>query len=131
MDISNAIARGLRNKGMSQKDLAEKLDIGQSSIAKWVSGKAMPQADKMIEVIRLLDLVEEFFPGYGKLDKEKIGKEVLDIIHDSPEIKELQDKADRIDERYDEVLDRLKRMEEMMKKPVPDGLFDNLKMGEN
>ncbi len=76
IDISKLIAMGIKRKNISQKELAEKLNIGQSSVAKWISGKSMPQADKMIEIIRILDLVSEFFPEYQRIgqDKEVIEK---------------------------------------------------------
>ncbi len=72
MDISNKIAMGLKLKGLSQRELAEMLGIHQTGVGKWISGKSLPTADKLIEIIKILDLVEDFFPGYGKLDDTEL-----------------------------------------------------------
>ncbi len=72
MDLGKKIYEGLKKKDMSQSKLAEKLGIKQPSVGKWISGKSSPTAENLIEIIRILDLVEEFFPGHRKVsDIEK------------------------------------------------------------
>lgn len=78
-DIGKIISQGLRKKGFSQKDLAEKLGVHQSSITKWVSGRAYPAAQKLLDIIKILDLVEDFFPGYTKNASEKAVSKLEDL----------------------------------------------------
>ena len=40
--------------GITQTVLAEILNIKQSTVAKWETGKAMPQADKLPEIAKIL-----------------------------------------------------------------------------
>ena len=60
----NAIENLRKNLGISQYTLAEKLDVTQSAISQWETGAAMPRADKLPELAKILgcevsDLFEE------------------------------------------------------------------------
>lgn len=39
---------------ITQEELAEKLCIKQSAVAKWENGEAMPRADKLLKLARIL-----------------------------------------------------------------------------
>lgn len=41
--------------GLTQQDVAEKLDVDRSSVAKWETGEAMPRADKLPQIAVLLN----------------------------------------------------------------------------
>ncbi len=41
-------------KGFSQTDIAEKLGVTQQAIAKWETGEAMPRADKLPQLAKIL-----------------------------------------------------------------------------
>lgn len=44
-----------RNKaGLTQQDIADKLKIDRSSVAKWESGEVMPRADKLKQLSEIL-----------------------------------------------------------------------------
>lgn len=46
----------------TQKNLAEKLGVGQSTVAMWESGAQMPRADKLPELARILGCtIDELF----------------------------------------------------------------------
>ena len=46
----------------TQKYLAEKLGVGQSTVAMWESGAQMPRADKLPELARILGCtIDELF----------------------------------------------------------------------
>lgn len=36
-----------KNNGLSQEQLAEKMKVDRSTVAKWETGEAMPRADKL------------------------------------------------------------------------------------
>ncbi|MCH5205857.1 MAG: helix-turn-helix transcriptional regulator [Oscillospiraceae bacterium] len=43
--------RGLRKKsGLSQEELAEKLNVSRQAVSKWETGAAVPTADKLAEI---------------------------------------------------------------------------------
>lgn len=47
--------KNLRKKEkLTQIDLAKKLKIGQSTVAMWEAGEAMPRADKLPELAKIL-----------------------------------------------------------------------------
>ena len=49
-------------KGITQKNLADGLCVTQQTIAKWESGIAIPQLDRLKEIALLLDIaIEELF----------------------------------------------------------------------
>ena len=41
--------------GLTQKDLAEKLEVDRSTVAKWENGESMPRAEKLIQLAKLFD----------------------------------------------------------------------------
>lgn len=50
----NAIRQRREELKLSQEQLAEILGIDRSAVAKWETGKAMPTADKLPELARIL-----------------------------------------------------------------------------
>ena len=53
----------LREKaGLNQQQVAEKLSIDRSAIAKWETGEAMPTADKLPQLATILNCtIDELF----------------------------------------------------------------------
>lgn len=41
--------------GIRQEDIATKLNVDRSTIAKWETGEAMPRSDKLPELAKILD----------------------------------------------------------------------------
>lgn len=73
MDIGKTINIGLRKKGLSQVKLAKALGVSPPTVANWISNKRKPDAEKLLQIINLLDLVPEFFPEY----KEDTSDDIL------------------------------------------------------
>lgn len=46
----------IKNSGMTQKELAEKIGVIQQSIAQYLSGRAMPALDTFANLCAVLDL---------------------------------------------------------------------------
>ena len=63
MLIGDVIRIGLTRKRMKVKDLANMLGVGSTAVSQWLSGNSTPPGDKMIKIIEILDLVDEFFPN--------------------------------------------------------------------
>lgn len=48
-----------RNVQLTQEEVAEKLGLDRSSVAKWETGVAMPRAGVLLELARLYDCTVE------------------------------------------------------------------------
>ena len=49
MKLSDKIIGLRKSNGMSQEDLAEKLDVSRQAISRWESGTAMPDACALLQ----------------------------------------------------------------------------------
>lgn len=53
-------------KNISQEAMAEQLAVSRTTVTMWESGKAMPRADKLPEIARVLDCeVSDLFAKEG------------------------------------------------------------------
>jgi len=68
--IGKFIAECRKEQGITQVQLAEKLDITYKAVSKWESGKGLPDASRMIDLCNILKItVNDLLSG------EKVGKE--------------------------------------------------------
>ena len=56
MNLGERIYALRTQKGMSQGDLAEALDVSRQSISKWETGGSVPELDKLIKLSQLFDV---------------------------------------------------------------------------
>ena len=56
MKIGKFIAECRKNVGLTQKQLAEKLNITDRAVSKWETGKALPDSSIMLELCRILEI---------------------------------------------------------------------------
>ncbi|MFE4250105.1 helix-turn-helix domain-containing protein [Streptomyces sp. NPDC056910] len=54
-DFGVWLARQLRRNGMSQAEFAKNLDLSRAAVSAWVTGRARPRPEMMVEIARLLD----------------------------------------------------------------------------
>lgn len=53
-----------KSKGISQKEFASQLNVDQTAVSMWETGKSMPKADKLPAIAKLLDCsIEEILEG--------------------------------------------------------------------
>ena len=45
--------------GLSQEELAEKLNVSRQAVAKWESGKSFPASERLLELCRVLEIPAE------------------------------------------------------------------------
>lgn len=55
-DIQIKLAEAIKQSGLTQKSIAEKINVSQSSIAHYVKGDKMPALDTFANLCVLLDL---------------------------------------------------------------------------
>ncbi len=64
MKIGKFIAACRKEKGLTQMQLAEKLNITNRAVSKWETGKSMPDVSIMLELCSELDInVNELLSG--------------------------------------------------------------------
>ena len=56
MTISEKIIQLRKNKGWSQEDLADRLNISRQSVSKWESGVSLPETEKIIALSEIFDV---------------------------------------------------------------------------
>lgn len=64
MTLAEKLLNLRTDRGLSQGDLAEKLDVSRQSVSKWETGQSVPDLDKIIKLADLFgvtvdDLVRE------------------------------------------------------------------------
>lgn len=46
----------LKDRGMTQEDLAERLDVSRQAVGKWVNDKGIPEVGKLVQISNLFDV---------------------------------------------------------------------------
>jgi transcriptional regulator with XRE-family HTH domain len=88
MAFSEKLYELRKKRGLSQEELAEALDVSRQAISKWESGRALPEAGKLLTVseyfgVSLDELMKEDAPPLHSAPEEK----------NEPETKEPETKA--------------------------------------
>lgn len=82
-DTGRFIADCRKEKGLTQAQLAEKLNITDRAVSKWETGKCMPDSSIMLELCNILDVtVNELLSGERiemKHYEEKVSENLLEL----------------------------------------------------
>ena len=60
MEIGNKISELRKKKGLSQEELAEKLDVSRQAVAKWESGQVYPDISNLIQISNLFNVTVDY-----------------------------------------------------------------------
>lgn len=52
--LGNAISRAMKDAGLNQTDLAEKVGATQQTVSRWTSGRVLPSLDKLPKLAKVL-----------------------------------------------------------------------------
>ena len=55
MNFGDKLSQLRKKNGLSQEELGEKLNVTRQTISKWELGQTKPDADKLLEICRVLD----------------------------------------------------------------------------
>jgi transcriptional regulator with XRE-family HTH domain len=103
MHLGRVIAATLEQKGMTQEDLANKLGVNQSTVARWVTGENKPKGSNLVAVADLCGLtVEEAF----LLKYQTTGPMSLPMVEQR--VSRLEAKAEELVEQLTEVVAQLR-----------------------
>ncbi len=53
---SNEINKAMREKGLNQAAIADKLDVSREAVSKWIKGSSFPRPRKLLELANLLEI---------------------------------------------------------------------------
>lgn len=60
MQIDKRIFELRRERGWSQDQLAEKINVSRQSISKWESAQALPEIEKVVELSRIFQVTTDY-----------------------------------------------------------------------
>ena len=78
MEIQAILKRLRLDAGITQKQLAKEISIGQATISQWESGASKPTADALIALSKYYGVSADFILGISR-DKEGEGKLNQDV----------------------------------------------------
>jgi CheY-like chemotaxis protein/DNA-binding XRE family transcriptional regulator len=87
MNFGDSIKKIREEKGFSQEELARKLDVAQSTIGMWESGKRTPKLDELSRLARVLNITINRLIGQTKERKVELIKS--EIYVDGEKISDL------------------------------------------
>ena len=74
MTIGERIAEERKKKGMTQEDMAEKLNLSRQAISKWESGSSFPDTENLLKLSLLFSVSVDYLLK-GEMVEEKNGEE--------------------------------------------------------
>ena len=91
MKLSDKIIGLRKSNGMSQEDLAEKLDVSRQAISRWESGTAMPDANNILQLSKLFGVTTDYLlnddyqsdndlPKVKEVQNDNLGQNVKETI---------------------------------------------------
>ncbi len=60
MKFSDKLIKLRKSQGLSQEDLAEKLNVSRQAISRWEGGSAMPDAENILKISRIFNVTADY-----------------------------------------------------------------------
>lgn len=81
MTIGEKIKKARKEYGFSQEQLAEKLSVSRSAVAKWEAGNGMPDVDNLKAISELLDVSVDYLLSDGDSKEKSLIREEYNLSH--------------------------------------------------
>ena len=65
-------------KGITQEQLAEKLDVSRQSISKWESGQSVPELENIVALSTIFDVSTDYLLKSSEIDDLSVKTEMLE-----------------------------------------------------
>ncbi len=78
MDFSEKLLTLRKANGLTQEQLAEKLEISRQSVSKWESGQATPELDKIVALSVIFDVTTDFLLKSSEIDDLSVKTDMLE-----------------------------------------------------
>jgi len=79
MTFGEKLQDARKRTGLSQEQLAEKLSVSRSAVAKWENDKGMPDIDNLKAIAQLLDVSIDYLLDDGSTLEFEVMREPIDI----------------------------------------------------
>lgn len=79
MTLSEKLKDARKNASLSQEQLAEKLCVSRAAVAKWESGKGLPDIENLKAISKLLDVSIDYLVDDGVEMDFRVTKEQIDL----------------------------------------------------
>lgn len=109
IEIANRLAKLRKEKGYSQEQLAEELDISRQAISKWERAEASPDTDNLIELAKLYNVSLDYLLCLDNEDSKSVNKNQIIInengihIEDEEDVVDISKKGIQVIEKGEEV----------------------------
>ena len=99
IELANRLAELRKQKGLSQEELADKLQVSRQAISKWERGEASPDTDNLIELAKIYDVSLDELVGLSSPKEKKEEKEPAkdQIIINDDEIHITDDEGNKVE----------------------------------
>lgn len=106
IELANKLAELRKQKGLSQEELADKLNVSRQTISKWERGEASPDTDNLVELAKLYEISLDKLLGLKVEDQKEIKGEdeeaKIKISNSKIEINDGKEKVILIDDDDDD-----------------------------
>ena len=79
MTLAEKLKDARKNAALSQEQLAEKLSVSRAAVAKWESGKGLPDIENLKAISKLLDVSIDYLVDDGAEMDFRVTKEQIDL----------------------------------------------------
>ena len=69
--IGEKLSKLRKENGISQEELAEKLNISRQAISKWENNESLPDTENLIAIAKLFNVSIDFLVGNKMVDSEQ------------------------------------------------------------
>ena len=78
MNFSEKLLTLRKANGLTQEQLAEKLDVSRQSISKWESGQATPELEKIVTLSTIFNVTTDYLLKSSEIDDLSVKTEMLE-----------------------------------------------------
>ncbi len=96
MELSEKILALRKSNGLTQEQLAEKVDVSRQAVSKWESGQAVPEPDKIVALSIAFDVTTDYLLKSSEIDDLSVKTEMLQRQQQQMLLREEKNKKNRI-----------------------------------
>ncbi len=78
MDFAEKLLTLRKARGLTQEQLAEKLEVSRQSVSKWESGQAVPELEKIVAMSTVFDVTTDYLLKPSEIDDLSVKTEMLE-----------------------------------------------------